>query len=196
MPTLPDAFDMEAQSWDMAFKDYTDNSFVEGQHWGAKGANRYLLDETHAHLDFPKTCQRVSEWDRQKPRAQAKWVEDKANGPAVIATLRDAIGGLLPIDPKELGGSKVARLSAASVDIEAGNVYLPDPDMPGFAWVHDFIDEVCKCRAEKSERWDRADAASQAIIKMRRSAGVTAHFADIPQPECKPIFHALGTKIL
>jgi phage terminase large subunit-like protein len=77
---------------------------------------------------------------------------------------------LIPVSTKELGGGKVARLSAASVDIESGNVYLPDPDMPGFEWVRDFIDEVCKCQSEKSGLWDRADAMAQAILKMRTSS--------------------------
>jgi hypothetical protein len=51
MPSLPEHLEKEAQSWDMAFKDYTDSSFVSGQHWGALGANRYLLDEVHKHMD-------------------------------------------------------------------------------------------------------------------------------------------------
>lgn len=170
MPTLPEAFDKEAQSWDMAFKDYTDSSFVAGQHWAAKGANRYLKAEIHEHMDFPSTCQKLLTWSQEKPAAHTKWIEDAANGPAVISTLRNTVGGLIPVSTKELGGGKVARLSAASVDIESGNVYLPDPDVPGFEWVRDFIDEVCKCQSEKSGLWDRADAMAQAILKMRTSS--------------------------
>jgi predicted phage terminase large subunit-like protein len=149
----------------MAFKAHTDSSYVAGQRWLKKGANKYLLEEIHEHLDFPSTCRKLQLWDKQYPRDGARWVEDAANGPAVIAQLHGVVPRLIAVRAE---GSKPARLSAASRDIEAGNVYLPDPEMPGYSWVNDFIDEVCKCYSEKSGLWDRADAMSQALNKLGR----------------------------
>lgn len=68
------------------------------------------------------------------PTTQAKLVEDKANGPAVIQMLRREIPGLISINPV---GGKVVRAQAVSPDVEAGNVYLPLPEIA--PWVHDFI---------------------------------------------------------
>jgi predicted phage terminase large subunit-like protein len=167
MPVLPNQTeaDEDVQSWDMSFKAHTDSSYVAGQRWRRKGANKYLLEEIHEHLDFPNTCRKLQLWDKQYPRDGARWVEDAANGPAVIAQLHGVVPRLIAVRAE---GSKPARLSAASRDIEAGNVYLPDPEMPGYGWVNDFIDEVCKCYSEKSGLWDRADAMSQALNKLGR----------------------------
>jgi predicted phage terminase large subunit-like protein len=130
-------------------------------------------------------------WDREFPRDGARWIEDAANGPAVIAQLHDVVPRLIAVRAKD---SKVARLSAASRDIEAGNVYLPDPEMPGYAWVDDFIDEVCKCQSEKSGLWDRADAMGQAITQM---GGTGIRLSEIQQPsESRPITGGIMTEVI
>ena len=51
---------------------------------------------------------------------------DKANGTAVIATLKHEIQGLIAVNPE---GGKEARASAVSPQIESGNVYLPHPSI-------------------------------------------------------------------
>jgi len=134
----PAAFDQLIQSWDMTFKDSAGSDFVVGQVWGRIGADRYLLDQVRARMDFPRTVQAVRRLSEAWPEAVTKLVEDKANGPAVIDTLKHEIGGLIAVEPE---GSKLARAAAVSPQIEAGNVYLPDPEMPGYAWVRDFVDE-------------------------------------------------------
>ncbi|NJL03080.1 MAG: phage terminase large subunit, partial [Spirulinaceae cyanobacterium SM2_1_0] len=68
------------------------------------------------------------------PQVRAKLIEDKANGPAVIATLQREISGLIAVEPQ---GGKQARAAAVSPVIEAGNVWLPQ----GPAWADDFIEE-------------------------------------------------------
>ena len=60
--------------------------------------------------------------DLSYPQATLKLIEEKANGAAVISALRNSIGGIVPIVPKE---SKEARASAVTPLFESGNVYLP-----------------------------------------------------------------------
>lgn len=132
----PAAFDEIIQSWDMAFKETSTSDYVVGQVWGRKGADKYLLDQVRDRMDFPATIQAVKSLSAKWPQARAKLVEDKANGPAVIATLKREIPGLIPVEPQ---GSKEARVAAVSPDIEAGNVYLPDPSIA--PWVQEFIEE-------------------------------------------------------
>ncbi|NOT61557.1 MAG: terminase, partial [Acidobacteria bacterium] len=43
--TLPDSFDEQLQSWDLAFKDTNASAYVVGQVWGKVEANKYLLDQ-------------------------------------------------------------------------------------------------------------------------------------------------------
>lgn len=137
---LPDLseFDEIIQSWDMAFKDSAknDNDFVVGEVWGRIGANKYLIDMVRGRMNFPATVQAFRNLTARYPEAHAKLVEDKANGTAVIQTLSNEITGIIPVNPE---GGKESRASSASVDVEAGNVYLPDPSLK--PWVHDFVEE-------------------------------------------------------
>ncbi len=158
----PFPFDEIIQSWDMAFKETNTSDFVVGQVWGRKGANKYLLDQVRDRMDFPTTIQAVRALSAKWPQAHAKLVEDKANGPAVIATLKKEISGLIPVEPQ---GSKEARANAVSPQVEAGNVYLPDPSIA--PWVHDFIEE---CVAfPKGAHDDQVDAMTQALLRLNES---------------------------
>jgi predicted phage terminase large subunit-like protein len=56
------------------------------------------------------------------PKAGAKLVENKANGPAVIQELQHDVDGLIEVQPD---GGKVARANAVSPSVESGNVYCP-----------------------------------------------------------------------
>lgn len=155
----PAQFDEMVLSWDCAFKDSKASDFVVGQVWGRVGADKYLLDQVRDRMDFPTTVQAVRSLAAKWPQARAKLVEDKANGPAVIATLKREIAGLIAVEPS---GSKEARASAVSPDIEAGNVWLPDPSVA--PWVHDFVEE---CAAfPNAAHDDQVDAMSQALLRM------------------------------
>jgi predicted phage terminase large subunit-like protein len=173
---LPAGLDQQIQSWDLAFKDSASSSFVVGQVWGRKRADMFLLDEVRARMDFPTTVNAIRSLSAKWPNTHTKLVEDKANGPAVIASLKHEITGLIPV---KADISKEARLSAASPAFEAGNVYLPDPTI--CSWIHDWIQEVCA--APRAAFWDRADACSQAINRLRSfPSGLTAFY----QAQAKP----------
>lgn len=143
-------------SWDCTFKDSNGTDFVVGQVWGKRGADFFLLDQVRARMDFPATIKAVRALAAKWPRAVAKLVEDKANGPAVISTLKRDVPGLIPVEPE---GGKVVRANAVSPYIEAGNVFLPAPC--NASWVNDFIEE---CAAFPSGAHDdQVDAMTQAL---------------------------------
>lgn len=157
--TRPDQFQRQAQSWDMAFRDNAESDFVCGQVWGQLGADAYLLDQDLERRDFPSTLGAVRRFSQRHPRTTAKWVEDKANGPAVIATLRHEIPGLIAVNPE---GGKVARAHAAAPFVESGNVYLPHP--ASAPWVWGFI-ESCAAFPNATHD-DDVDAMTQALRKL------------------------------
>lgn len=120
--TIP--FDKQCQSWDLAFKGTVESNFVAGQHWGRIGGNVYLSpDEFYKQADFPATCDAIVNFSRRFPNG-AKLIEDKANGPAVIATLKGKISGIIPVNNQ--GGAEAVAHAVAPY-IEAGNVFLPNP---------------------------------------------------------------------
>ena len=157
---IPDEFDQQIQSWDMAFKDLSTSDYVAGQVWGTKRADRYLLDQTRERLGFPETVAALRAMTKKWPKASLKLVEDKANGPAVIQALRHDIPGMVPITPD---GGKVARAQACSPQVESGNVYLPHPSIA--PWVEGFIEELSNFPNGKYD--DQVDSFSQALNRLR-----------------------------
>ena len=154
---MPTDFDELIQSWDCAFKDNDDSDFVVGQVWGRKGADKYLLDQVRDRMDLPATINAVRSFTAKWPRATAKLIEDKANGPAVIQMLKHEVSGMIPVNPQ---GGKIARAYAASPEVEAGNVYLPDSSIA--PWVHDFVNEAAAFPNSTND--DSVDCFTQAII--------------------------------
>lgn len=151
--------DTVIQSWDMAFKDTKDASYVVGQVWAKRGADAHLLDQVRDRMDFPATCRAVEALSKRWPQATLKLVEDKANGPAVIAQLRQKVGGLVPVTPQ---GSKEARAAGVSPFVESGNVYLPARSRE--PWVDGFIGECAAFPAGAND--DQVDAMSQGLARL------------------------------
>lgn len=151
---IPVKFDEIIQSWDCTFKDANDTDFVVGQVWGRIGADKYLLDQVRARMGFIDTITAIRTLTAKWPKARLKLIEDKANGPAIIETLKKEIPGIVPVNPK---GSKVERVYSISPDVEAGNVYLPS----SARWLHDFIEECSAFPSSTND--DQVDALSQAL---------------------------------
>jgi predicted phage terminase large subunit-like protein len=153
------SFDQVITSWDMTFKSTDGTDFVCGQVWGRRGSRVYLLDQIHRRMTFVETCQAVRELAAKWPQSTAKLVEDKANGSAVINFLSRTVPGLVPVEPD---GSKVARAAAVSPFVEAGNVFLPAPEL--CPWISDLVEEAAGF--PNSAHDDRVDSMSQAINRL------------------------------
>ncbi|QDP45490.1 terminase [Microbacterium phage FuzzBuster] len=166
-------------SWDATFKDTASSDYVVGQRWARIGANRFLLDQSRDRRSFTATVAEMTRFAEQgfgHEFAHEHLVEDKANGPAIIDTLRDKVSGLKPVNPR---GSKEARARAITPEIESGNVYLPLPPEKGdkahpLAWVNDFLDEARSFPT--GEHDDQIDSATQALDELRTQGG--AHISN------------------
>lgn len=147
------------QSWDLTFKDTKGSDFVVGQVWLRVGVYAYLLDQVRERMNFTQTVQAIKDMSAKWPQAVAKFVEDKANGPAVINALNRQLIGLIPIEPE---GSKYARASAVSPLVESKNVVLPTVELlPNVA---DLLEEAKNF--PNSSHDDTIDALSQAINRL------------------------------
>jgi predicted phage terminase large subunit-like protein len=160
----PAHFDRMIQSWDCAFKDAETSDFVVGGVWAKKGGDFYLLTRIRERLDLPATLQAVESMTARFPKARKKVVEGKANGPAVISSLKKKISGLVEYNPTE---SKVSRLNSVSPFFEAGNVYLPDRSIA--PWIDEFIEELIEFPNGSHD--DQVDFTSQALIELGDNAG-------------------------
>lgn len=156
---LPAKFDKVLASWDCTFKDTDGTDYVVGQVWGKAGANSYLLAQVRQRMSFTKTVREVVTLREAWPRTREILIEDKANGPAVIDTLKASVPGIIPIEPD---GSKLARAHAVTSYWEAGNVWLPHPDIA--PWVKDLVAELTTFPASAND--DQVDALTQALRRL------------------------------
>ena len=156
---LPAKFDKVLASWDCTFKDTDGTDYVVGQVWGKAGANSYLLAQVRQRMSFTKTVKEVVALREAWPRIREILIEDKANGPAVIDTLKASVPGIIPIEPD---GSKLARAHAVTSYWEAGNVWLPHPDIA--PWVKDLVAELTTFPASAND--DQVDALTQALRRL------------------------------
>ncbi len=177
------------QSWDMSFVKSEGASHVCGLvgGWMLDG-NKILLDESRDQRNYPESKREIRRFSKEWPTAVYKWVENKANGPAIVDDMSNgtatepAISGMISVPPAI--GDKTARLVRASACIESGNFLLPNPYLrdangyrpdrhdenwpenlvnPRFAWVIAYIDELAVFPKEPN---DRGDATSQLIVML------------------------------
>lgn len=161
---LPKLFNKTVQSWDCTFKKTDTSDFVSGQVWSKRDARFYLRDRVNERMDLPDTMKAIKNMSEKWPDARAKYVEDKANGTAVIQMLEKKISGLIPVNPE---GGKEARANAVAPLFEAGNVYLPHPSIA--PWVEDFIEELTTFPNGAHD--DDVDSCTQAINQLMTKAG-------------------------
>lgn len=152
---LPAMHGVWCQSWDMAFKGTAGSDFVVGQVWCRVGANYYLMDQVKARAGFSATVQMVRDLSAKWPKALTKLIEDKANGSAVIDTLKKELSGLVPIEPE---GGKIARANAITGIAKAGNIHLPERA----AWVGDLVESLV--HFPRAAHDDDVDATTQAVF--------------------------------
>lgn len=145
------------QSWDMAFKDTKSSDYVVGQVWARRGVEVFLVDQVRNRLTFTDTMAAVRLLTKKWPQARVKLVEDKANGTAVIDSLKREIGAIIPVTPHE---SKFARASAVAPFVEAGNVLVPEQEIALFD-VDELIEE-CTVFPNGAHD-DQVDSLSQAL---------------------------------
>lgn len=153
-----DEFEL-VQSWDMTFKDTKASDYVVGQVWMRLGVTAYLVDQVRARMNFTATVEAVKRLTARWPQATAKFIEDKANGPAVINALSRTVMGMVPVEPE---GSKFARASAVSPLAHSSNIVLPSAEL--LPTVEELVEE---CRLfPNGAHDDTVDALSQAVNRL------------------------------
>ncbi len=157
---LPRRFGKMVQSWDMTFKE-AGSSFVVGQVWGQLHADCYLLAQVRDRWGLTGTIEQVKLLTLRFPKAHKKLVEAKANGHAVVDSLRKKISGLVLVEPD---GGKEARANAVEPDFDSGNVWLPHPDEE--PWIEEYVEELLAFPAGKHD--DQVDTTTQALHYLRR----------------------------
>lgn len=153
------SFDQVIQSWDLTFTGKSTSDYVVGQVWGAKGPDRYLLDQERGQYGMTETLQAIQMMTKKWPHSSIKVIEAKANGPAVEDVLRRTMQGIVLWEPQ---GDKVARCNAIAPIFESGHVYLPNASK--YFWVQDAIEEICTFPNGAHD--DVVDSMTMALLRL------------------------------
>lgn len=152
---LPGHLDLVFSTWDCTFKDLRAArgipDFVAGHVWAKAGSKLYLLPwEFRQQTDITGTIGGILSmraWcEDQRLPLSGIYIEDKANGPAVIQLLRQTVPGMLPwpgdgeAERRLAAGSKESRAQAASRFVKAGDVLVPSPTIA--SWIGSWLAEV------------------------------------------------------
>ena len=143
------------QSWDLPFKNSEASAKCAGIIMARKGAQLFIIDVVNDKMDFTTSVNAIKNMTAKHPKARAKVIEDKANGPAIIDYLGKTIPGMIPFNPR---GSKEDRALSVAPYFEAGNVLFPE-----FApWKEDLIDDLLRFPGTTYK--DTVDATVQGIL--------------------------------
>jgi len=145
-------------SVDATFKDGNDNDFVAIELWGKSNDDYYLIDLIKKRMGFVDTVASIRSMKHKYPKTDYIYIEDKANGSAIIDVLYNEMGGsIVPVSPE---GGKVARANAISPMVERGSVHLPK-----FApFVENFVEECAGFPQVAHD--DQVDAMTQALNRL------------------------------
>lgn len=144
-----------ASSWDFAVKGESTSDWVVGQTWLQFQSSYFLVDQVRERADFNRSKAMLRGLTSKWPKTQAKLIEDKANGPAIINELSGSIPGLVPI--KVGSDSKYSRAVACTPAFAAGNVWLPESGSN--EWTLDYERELLAFPKARND--DQVDATSQ-----------------------------------
>lgn len=147
-------------SVDATFKDGDASDYVAAGVWGKTAdQNVYLLDGRRERLAFMATAQAISDLRRKHPRINRIYIEEAANGAALIDMLKKHFTGLVGVPPL---GSKEARAHAVSWAWENKQVFLPHPDEA--PWIVPWVAEITSFPDVKND--DTVDCMSIALQQL------------------------------
>jgi predicted phage terminase large subunit-like protein len=142
--------------------------------WGRRGAACYLLDRVNKRVDVEGAIEALADMSQRFPQAVRKVIEDKANGPAIMALLRRRVGGLTPATPTLSKAARVMTAGGTEKDrdaramsmvalLAAHNVYLPHPALA--PWVWEYIEQHANFPNGAND--DDVDMTSQALMMLQ-----------------------------
>ena len=152
--------------------------------WGLKGKSIYLLDFVNESMDYLET---KATMDRLIQVYDDYWViliEEKANGCALLADMREHYTRIKGFDPKNQ--TKLQRAQAVLPLFEDG-VYVPDKRLNGR--VENFVQQFLSFSGGPRESNDLVDSSTQAFLQyIDYFRALGSHKIHSIQSECANMF--------
>jgi predicted phage terminase large subunit-like protein len=155
------SFTRKIISIDATFKGGKNSDYVACQVWGKTKTDFCLIDKIKGKWDFINTVKQIKKLE-EKHQTKRIFIEDKANGPAIINVLKQELIGVKGVNPKD---SKEARLHSVAHFFETGNVIF-DKNLNE---IDTLINELLFFPNAKHD--DEVDALTQALMELQTSGG-------------------------
>ena len=157
-------FQYVVQSWDTGHSEEPTSSYSVGMTWGYKDNSWYLLDLVRARLSYP-------DLKRAALRLIGRWkpdvvlIEKASSGFSLVSDLRIQHGLRAEVRAVKPQTDKIARLEAATAELETGKFLLP----ANAFWREELRRE---CMAFPNGRHDdQVDSLSQFVEWQKRNPG-------------------------
>jgi len=139
------------------------------QVWGVQGNQYYLVGQRREKMGLSASIRAIK--DLRERYVEMKLtrilIEAQSNGRSVIKALENEIPGITPV--KVQGESKVQRATAITPVVEAGRVWIPDPEE--YPWVAYWLKAVTGFPGRQHD--EEVDCMTQAInyLEGKKSRG-------------------------
>ena len=168
-------FEYTLLSVDASFKKTETSDMVAIELWGIAQNHVYLYKLINKRMGFVETLNKIKQLLKDYPTLDNLVIEDKANGSAIIDTLRylDGVPSIIPVDPR---GGKFSRAQAVAPFVESLAVHIPDDftmsEEEDIEWdadeklngTHKFIEQHSRFPFMAHD--DMVDSCSQALTRL------------------------------
>lgn len=164
---LPNDLSNWTISLDSSYKEKTDSDKSAITVWAhsEKEKCHYLMDISNQVAGFSTTCSILRQMCAKYPKCMRILVEAKANGEAIIESLKnDGFIGVTPIEPQ---GGKYARAQASVPFFSCGSVSIPSSEMNRFSI--ELIDQFIRFPNCKND--DLVDSCTQYLNSINQLSG-------------------------
>lgn len=146
-------------SVDCTFKKSESSDFVAIQDWGKADTEYYMLHRIKRRMTFSETVDSIRNYliDVGPDIFDAIYIEDKANGSAVIDMLSREFDNIVAVNPE---GGKLSRAAAVAYLQETGHVHINRQDPT----IDEYVDEHKKFPGGAHD--DEVDATTQALTRL------------------------------
>lgn len=142
---------------DAAFKDTAKSDFVALQAWRQVGTDFCLLARVCERMSATATVRRLFDFAAMFPNTPI-YIEDKANGTAIMDLFRSELPQMIPWDPGN--APKATRAEAKAWLFEQGRCYLPPDELA--PWALEYAAQLQRFPLAKHD--DDVDATTMALM--------------------------------
>jgi predicted phage terminase large subunit-like protein len=155
------------QCWDMTFKGGAKSDYVAGVVFAYDNGKFWLIDYIKKRLSFNESIDAVLKLTSQYLTTKHNiYIEDKANGSAIIDTLRNKLSGFSVKEINVNGNSKFARANSIEPILASDNLFINSG--MGQDKINLFIDDMMQFR-EGGGNDDLVDATVHAITALSKN---------------------------